>query len=45
MDNFTIAVIAGDIAVLAVFVLMIIIDKKRQPFVTGPVKPAGKRPA
>ena len=45
MDNFTLAVIIGDAIILAMFLLMVILDKKEKPEATEPLKPAGKRPA
>ena len=45
MDNFTLAVIVGDVLMCAAFIAIIILDKPRQTAPTEPVKPAGKRPA
>jgi hypothetical protein len=43
MDNFTIAVIVGDAIMVAIFVLLIVLDKKEPARVLEPVKPSGKR--
>jgi hypothetical protein len=45
MDNFTVAVIVGDVAMCLAFIAIIVLDKPRQPVPTEPVKPAGKRSA
>ena len=45
MDNFTIAVIVGDVVMIAAFVLLIVLDKKDPEPLLQPVKPAGKRSA
>jgi len=46
MDNFTIAVIVGEIVMCAAFVALIVWDKPRKPAApVQPFKPAGKRPA
>jgi hypothetical protein len=44
MDNFTIAVIVGDVVMCAAFVALIVLDKPRQTPLE-PVKSAGKRSA
>ncbi len=44
MDNFTLAVIAGDVVMCVAFVLIIVLDKPRPIPTAAPVKP-GKRPA
>jgi hypothetical protein len=43
MDNFTLAVIVGDIAMCLAFIALIVFDKPRRTVPTEPVKPAGKR--
>jgi|SoiMethySBSTD1v2_1073268.scaffolds.fasta_scaffold3261587_1 hypothetical protein len=44
MDNFTLAVIVGDIAMCLAFIALIVFDKPRRIVpATEPVKPAGKR--
>ena len=44
MDNFTLAVIVGDIAMCLAFIALIVFDKPpRRAVATEPVKPAGKR--
>ena len=44
MDNFTLAVIVGDIAMCLAFIALIVFDKPRRTVpATEPVKPAGKR--
>jgi hypothetical protein len=44
MDNFTLAVIVGDIAMCLAFIALIVFDKPRRIVPTAePVKPAGKR--
>jgi hypothetical protein len=46
MDNFTLAVIVGDLAMTLAFIALIVLDKPRQtPVPTEPAKPAGKRSA
>jgi hypothetical protein len=45
MDNFTLAVIIGDTAILLVFIVLVLLDKKEKPEATEPLKAAGKRPA
>jgi len=47
MDNFTLAVIVGDVAMCLAFIALIVFDKAkpRQALPTEPVKPAGKRSA
>jgi hypothetical protein len=46
MDNFTLAVIVGDVAMVIAFVLLMVLDKKQPPRPTiEPVRPAGKRSA
>ena len=46
MDNFTLAVVAGDAVMVIAFVLLMVLDKKDAPRpVMEPVKPTGKRPA
>jgi hypothetical protein len=42
MDNFTIAVIVGDVVMCAAFIALIVFDKPRKAPLE-PVKPAGKR--
>jgi hypothetical protein len=44
MDNFTLAVVVADVAMLAAFILLVVFDK-RTPRSPEPVKPAGKRSA
>jgi len=45
MDNFTIAVIVGDVVRGCAFVALLVLDKpqKKRPIAAEPVKPAGKR--
>jgi len=43
MDNFTIAVIVGDVVMCAAFIALMVFDKPRKPL--EPVKPTGKRSA
>jgi hypothetical protein len=48
MDNFTIAVVVGDVVVMLFFLAMLVVDKKKDkrdnPVVQmNPVKSAGKR--
>ena len=48
MDNFTLAVIVSDVAMIIIFIALIVLDKPRAAVPagpTGPVKPAGKRSA
>ena len=45
MDNFTLAVIVGDVIILVMFVLMVIFDKKEPEAAIEPPKSPGKRPA
>ena len=45
MDNFTLAVIIGDIAMGIAFIALIVLDKPRKLSPVEPVKPAGKRSA
>jgi hypothetical protein len=46
MDNFTIAVIVGDIVMCIAFIALIVFDKPRKPVApVEPFKPAGKRSA
>jgi hypothetical protein len=45
MDNFTIAVIAGDVAMCAAFIALMVLDKPRKLAPVQPPKPAGKRSA
>lgn len=46
MDNFTIAVIVGDVVMCAAFIALIVFDKGGKPSApVEPLKPTGKRPA
>jgi len=45
MDNFTIAVIVGDVIMCLAFVALIVFDKPRQATPGEPVKATGKRSA
>jgi hypothetical protein len=45
MDNFTLAVVLGDVFVLLVFVLLVVLDKKDAPAESAPRRPSGKQPA
>ena len=45
MDNFTLAVIVGDVVMCAAFVALMVLDKPRKLAPIEPVKSAGKRPA
>jgi hypothetical protein len=45
MDNFTIAVIVGDLVMSAAFVALIVLDKPSKTAPVEPIKPAGKRSA
>jgi hypothetical protein len=45
MDNFTIAVIVGDVIMCLAFVGLIVFDKPIKASPPGPVKAAGKRSA
>jgi hypothetical protein len=45
MDNFTIAVIVGDVVMCAAFIALMVLDKPRKPAPVAPIKPAGKRSA
>lgn len=45
MDNFTIAVIVGDVVMCAAFIALMVLDKPRKPVPVEPIKPAGKRSA
>ena len=43
MDNFTLAVIVGDVAMCLAFIALIVFDKPRKLAPIEPVKPSGKR--
>lgn len=45
MDNFSIAVIVGDIVMCAAFVALMVLDKGSKQAPAEPLKPAGKRSA
>jgi hypothetical protein len=45
MDNFTLAVVVGDVVMVIAFILLMVLDKKETRPTIEPVKPAGKRPA
>jgi hypothetical protein len=45
MDNFSIAVIVGDIVMCAAFIALMVLDKPRKPAPIEPLKPAGKKSA
>ena len=45
MDNFTLAVIIGDAAMVLAFIALIVLDKKEPQRILEPVKPSGKRSA
>jgi hypothetical protein len=45
MDNFTIAVVVGDVAMIGILFLLIVMDMKAKTPPTEPAKVAGKRPA
>jgi hypothetical protein len=45
MDNFTLAVIAGDAVMVIAFILLMVLDKNDPRRTIEPVKPTGKRPA
>jgi hypothetical protein len=45
MDNFTLAVIVGDVVMCLAFIVLIVFDKPRQIRPIEPVKAAGKRSA
>jgi hypothetical protein len=45
MDNFTLAVIVGDVAMCLAFIALMVFDKPRPVVPTEPVKSAGKRSA
>lgn len=45
MDNFTLAVIVGDVSMCAAFVALMVMDKPRPATPTEPLKATGKRPA
>ena len=45
MDNFTLAVIVSDVAMIIIFIGLIVLDKPRAAVPTEPVKPAGRRSA
>jgi hypothetical protein len=45
MDNFSIAVIVGDIVMCAAFIALMVLDKPRTPAPVEPLKPAGKKSA
>ena len=45
MDNFTLAVIVGDVLMCAAFVALMVMDKPRPVGPIEPLKPTGKRPA
>jgi hypothetical protein len=44
MDNFSIAVIVGDIVMCAAFIALMVLDKPK-PAPVEPLKPAGKKSA
>jgi hypothetical protein len=45
MDNFTIAVIIGDVVMCAAFIALMVFDKGAKPAPVEPLKATGKRPA
>jgi hypothetical protein len=45
MDNFTLAVVVGDIIMCLAFIALIVLDKPRSAAPAEPVKPSGKRSA
>jgi hypothetical protein len=45
MDNFTLAVVIGDIVMCVAFVVLMVLDKPRKPAPTEPLKAVGKRSA
>jgi hypothetical protein len=45
MDNFTIAVIVGDVIMCMAFVALIVFDKPKNTTPAEPMKATGKRPA
>ena len=45
MDNFSIAVIVGDIVMCAAFVALMVFDNPSKPVPVEPLKPAGKKSA
>ncbi len=45
MDNFTLAVVVGDIVMCMAFIALVVFDHKKKPVPNEPVKPAGRRPA
>jgi hypothetical protein len=45
MDNFTFAVVVGDVVMLIIFVVLVMLDMKGKSQPTEPAKVAGKRPA
>lgn len=45
MDNFTLAVVIGDVAMLVTFVVLVLMDMKGKNAPAEPAKVAGKRPA
>ena len=42
MDNFTLAVVIGDLVMVAAFIALMVLDKPKTPALEA-VKPAGKR--
>jgi hypothetical protein len=44
MDNFTLAVVVGDVVMCLAFLVLIVFDHKKKPVPIEPVKPGGKRP-
>ena len=45
MDNFTLAVVVGDVVMCLAFVALMVLDKPRKPQSTEPLKATGKRSA
>jgi len=45
MDNFSIAVIVGDIVMCAAFIALMVLDKPSKPAPVEPLKSAGKKSA
>jgi hypothetical protein len=45
MDNFTLFVVAADVAMCLAFIALMVLDKPQKPKPVEPLKPAGKRPA
>ena len=45
MDNFTLAVVVGDVVMMLAFIALIVLDKKDARRPAGPLKASGKRPA